>query len=86
MQLRVKDVDFARLTIIVREVKGGKDRAVMLPQRLVSGLREQLVRARLIWAADQEAGRGGVAMLDALERKSPRAGSSWNWLQLRSLN
>lgn len=79
LQLRVKDVDFGRNTIIVREGKGGKDRAVMLPQRLVSGLREQLARARMIWAADQEAGRGGVAMPDALERKYPRAGSSWTW-------
>ena len=79
LQLRVKDLDFERSTIIVREGKGGKDRAVMLPQRLVSALREQLARARLIWAADQEAGRGGVEMPDALERKYPRAGSSWNW-------
>lgn len=79
LQLRVKDIDFARSTIIVREGKGGKDRAVMLPQRLVSGLREQLAKARLLWSADQEAGRGGVAMPDALERKYPRAGASWSW-------
>ncbi len=79
LQLRVRDVDFERSTIIIREGKGGKDRAVMLPQRLVSELREQLARARLIWAADQEVGRGGVEMPDALERKYPRAGSSWNW-------
>lgn len=79
LQLRVKDVDFGRSTIIVREGKGGKDRAVMLPQRLVAALRDQLARSRLLWAADQEAGRGGVAMPDALERKYPRAGSSWNW-------
>jgi integrase len=32
LQLRVKDIDFGRGTIIVREGKGGKDRAVMLPQ------------------------------------------------------
>ena len=79
LQLRVKDVDFGRNTIIVREGKGGKDRAVMLPQRLEEGLRAQLARARLLWAADQEAGRGGVAMPDALERKYPRAGASWSW-------
>lgn len=79
LQLRVKDIDFGRGTIIVREGKGGKDRAVMLPQRLIPGLREQLARARILWAADQEAGRGGVAMPDALDRKYPRAGASWTW-------
>jgi integrase len=47
LQLRVKDIDFGRRTIIVREGKGGKDRAVMLPQRLILGLQEQLARARL---------------------------------------
>jgi integron integrase len=79
LQLRVKDVDFARNTIIVREGKGGKDRAVMLPQRLIPDLQGQMARARLLWAADQEAGRGGVAMPDALARKYPRAGASWSW-------
>lgn len=79
LQLRVKDVDFGRSTIIVREGKGGKDRAVMLPQRLVPALQEQMTRARLVWSADQAAGRGGVAMPDALDRKYPRAGASWSW-------
>lgn len=79
LQLRVKDVDFGRNAIIVREGKGGKDRAVMLPKRLIPGLQEQMARARLLWTADQAAGRGGVAMPDALERKYPRAGASWTW-------
>ncbi len=34
IRLRVKDVDFDRLVIIVREAKGGKDRVVMLPRSL----------------------------------------------------
>ena len=50
-QLRVKDGDFSLSTIIVREGKGGKDRAVMLPQRLVTGLREQIGSARLALSA-----------------------------------
>ena len=79
LQLRVKDIDFGRATIIVREGKGGKDRAVMLPQRLIPALQAQLARARVLWSADQDSGRGGVEMPDALERKYPRAGSSWNW-------
>ena len=79
LQLRVKDVDFERRTIIVREGKGGKDRALMLPQRLVPALREQLARARVLWSADQAEGRAGVELPHALARKYPRAGASWIW-------
>ena len=42
LSLRVKDVDFDRRVIIVRDGKGGKDRVVMLPQKLEGALREQL--------------------------------------------
>jgi len=79
LQLRVKDIDFERGAIIVREGKGGKDRIVMLPKRLRPGLRKQLARGRVLWSADHEAGRGGVEMPDALDRKFPRAGDSWAW-------
>jgi integron integrase len=79
LQLRVKDVDFAHRSIVVRHGKGGKDRVLMLPQSLMPALREQLKVARGLWSADQAAGRGGVEMPDALERKYPRAGASWPW-------
>lgn len=78
-QLRVKDIEFDRGAIIVREGKGGKDRVVLLPGCLVGPLRAQLQKARAVWLADQIAGRGGVFMPDALERKYPRAGASWAW-------
>jgi integrase len=35
MRLRVKDVDFDRSVIVVREAEGNKDRVVMLPKALV---------------------------------------------------
>ena len=79
LQLRVKDVEFDRRVIVVRSSKGGKDRVVMLPAALEPGLREQLRHARAVWEADARAGRGGVQMPDALERKYPRAGASWAW-------
>ena len=79
LQLRVKDVDFEQRTIVIRTGKGGKDRSVMLPLTLVPALREQLARARVLWSADGEAGRGGVSMPGALDRKYPRAGASWTW-------
>lgn len=82
LRLRVKDVDFDRNEIIVREGKGGKDRRVMLPGALHGALRRQLERARRVWEADRDEGRPSVWMPDALARKYPRAGSSWAWFWL----
>jgi integron integrase len=79
IRLRVKDVDFERQALVVREGKGAKDRVVMLPASLAPALREQLARVRIVWAGDREAGCSGVHMPDALDRKYPRAGASWSW-------
>ena len=78
-RLRVKDVDFAHRALVVREGKGFKDRVVMLPASLVDSLREQMSRARVLWTDDARSGSAGVHMPHALERKYPRAGSSWTW-------
>lgn len=79
LRLRVKDVDFERNEIVVREGKGGKDRRVMLPDALRPVLRQRLQSARLVWEADRQANAPGIWMPDALARKYPRAGSSWPW-------
>ena len=79
LRLRVKDLDFDRRAIIVREGKGGKDRIVMLPDALVSPLREQLARSRALWSADRAGNVAGVWMPDALARKYPRASETWAW-------
>ena len=39
LRLRVKDVDFDRQVLVVREAKGGKDRVVMLPRTLHEALK-----------------------------------------------
>ena len=51
----------------------------MLPQVLMPGLKGQLARAHDIWQGVQADGCSGVEIPHALERKSPRAGSSWAW-------
>jgi integron integrase len=79
LSLRVKDVDFARHTIVVREGKGGKDRVVMLPRALAEPLRLQLQRSHALWEADRLAQRPGVYLPYALESKYPRAGQTWPW-------
>jgi integron integrase len=79
LSLRIKDVDFSRKLIIVRQGKGGKDRVVMLPISLMSALKEQVGYARAIWEADRQAQVPGVFMPFALEKKHPRAGEAWAW-------
>ena len=79
IRLRVKDVDFDRLVIIVREAKGGKDRVVMLPRSLAATLRCQMLSARAVWEADRQAQRGGVETPHALEAKYPKVGQTWGW-------
>ena len=49
MRLRIKDVDFDRHVVVVREAKGDKDRVVMLPRSLVPELRAKLLAARGHW-------------------------------------
>ena len=79
LSLRVKDVDFARAVVVVREGKGGKDRVVMLPQSLVADLQNQLRKSRRLWESDRAAQRPGVCLPHALESKYPRAGQTWAW-------
>ncbi|CAB1369928.1 integron integrase [Denitratisoma oestradiolicum] len=79
VRLRVKDVDFARGEVLVRDGKGGKDRVTMLPQALVADLQAHLVKVRAIWEGDRAAGRPGVWMPDALEKKYPKAALEWGW-------
>jgi integron integrase len=80
LRLRVKDVDFARGLITVREGKGDKDRTVMLPEALRELLRVHLERVRLLWEADRAGGQPGVALPGALEQKYPEAGKEWVWM------
>ena len=79
LRLRIKDIDFERKEVLVRDGKGAKDRVTMLPSRLVGPLREHLIHARALFDADRLAKRPGVYLPHALERKYPEAGKSWAW-------
>lgn len=79
LRLRVKDVDFDYHEILVRDGKGQKDRATMLPDSLTGPLREQLERVRILHRQDLAEGFGEVYLPYALERKYPNAGHEWGW-------
>ena len=78
-RLRVKDVDFVRREIVVRDGKGRKDRITLLPIGLKRQLNEHLARVRLQHERDLRARRGSVALPDALRRKYPNAACEWAW-------
>lgn len=82
LRLRVKDVDFDRRLIVVREGKGSKDRITMLPSALASDLQRQLAYAKTLWASDRALRRPGVETPPAVARKYPRAAQSWAWFWL----
>jgi integrase len=79
LRLRVKDVDFDRSSITVRDGKGGKDRITMLPQRLIPCLRDHLNSVRRLHERDLAEGYGKVYLPHALARKYPMAPGEWGW-------
>jgi len=79
IRLRVKDIDFERLSITVRSGKGGKDRVVTLARELVIPLKRHLESVKTTHERDMTEGHGAVYLPYALERKYPAAASSWGW-------
>lgn len=79
LRLRVKDIDFVKREILVREGKGFKDRVTMLPAALIESLKQHLLKVKQLHDEDLAAGFGEVFMPMALDKKYPGAGREWSW-------
>jgi integron integrase len=79
LRLRVKDIDFHRRAVTVRQGKGDKDRTTMLPERLREPLMAHLEKVRALHHRDLAAGLGAVSLPHALARKKPGADREWGW-------
>jgi integron integrase len=79
LRLRVKYIDLEYRQLLVRDGKGAKDRATMLPQALVAPLRVHLDRVRERHMNAVKAGYGGVELPYALDRKYPNAHLELGW-------
>ena len=79
LRLRVKDLDFERHEIVVREGKGEKDRVTLFPTSLQAPLRAHLVQVREVHARDLATGYGQVWLPYALAEKYPDAAAEWPW-------
>lgn len=79
LMLRVKDMDLARRTLVVRDGKGAKDRVTVIPDSLQDALAQHLVQVRAAHDLAITQGYGGVSLPTALARKYPRAPYEWGW-------
>jgi len=79
VRLRVKDIDFDGRRLFVRDGKGAKDRATLLPEALMEPLQRQLERVKVWHDQDLKEGFGEVYLPDALDRKFPNAVREWAW-------
>lgn len=79
LRLRVKDLDFAKHQITVRDGKGMQDRVTMLPAVLVEPLTDHLRMFKRLHEEDVARGGGDVYLPLALERKYPNANREWLW-------
>jgi len=79
LRLRVKDLEFERGEITVREGKGDKDRVTTMSHAVTRRLQEHLQRVQIIHQQDSADGYGRVELPHALARKYPNANREWCW-------
>jgi integron integrase len=81
-RLRVKDIDFGYMQVVVRDGKGEKDRRTILPGPLAAPLRRQVSAALRLHEEDLRRGYGKVYLPYALGRKYPDAAAEpgWQWV------
>lgn len=79
LRLRVKDLDFQRNEITIRDGKGGKDRVTMLPVTAKAPLQAHIEKVRSQHERDLARSLGRAPLPDALTRKYPGADRQWAW-------
>ena len=78
-RLRIKDIDFQRRQILVRDGKGEKDRVVPFPERCLEPMRQQIESTRDLHQSDLAAGYGSVWLPYAIAEKYPAAAREFLW-------
>lgn len=79
MTLRVKDIDFSGGMLNIHSGNGGKDRTMLLPERLHAPLKQQLLGVAEQHKQDLSHGAGLAPLPSAIARKDPSASASLAW-------
>lgn len=83
VRLRVQDIDFDKLTILVRDGKGRKNRMTTLAAEVCQGLRLQIAHVQTLFEKDNALGDwDGVYLPHALDKKYPAAPFELSWQYL----
>lgn len=75
----VKDIEFERCQLLLRDTKGNEDRVTMLPQSIAPLLTQHLLTVKKLHETDLAHGYGLVELPFALARKYPNADREWYW-------
>lgn len=86
LRLRLKDIDFERKVILVRQGKGNRDRVTILPENLIADIQQAMQRVHRLHELDIAEGYGEVQMPYALARKYPNQANSLHWQFLFAAN
>jgi len=79
LRLRIKDIDFDRQQLTIRDPKGRRDRGAPLPRTSLPALELHLTKVRRLYEADRASDIAGPPLPDALARKYPNAALEWPW-------
>jgi integron integrase len=79
LRLRVAEIDFDRLQILVRDSNGYKNRITLLPASLVEPLKAHLQQVENLHADDLAKGFGEARMPPGLANKYADAGTAFSW-------
>ena len=79
VRLRVQDLDFENGVLRIIDAKGGKDRAVALPQKLLKPLEEHLEKVKELHESDLAIECGEVYLPPSVANKHPNAAKEWKW-------
>ncbi len=82
LRLRIQDVDFDYMQLIIRNGKGKKDRITMLPEKLKPLLKDQVRKVQNLHRQDLAKGFGRTLLPNALSRKYPNAAADFSWQYL----
>ena len=82
LRLRIKDLDLEQNLLIVREGKGGKDRATLVPGSIKIQLRKQIESRKAEHINDLKRNRGHTTLPHSLHKKYPNASKEFGWQYL----